>query len=142
MRGQEVPLKLKDGHFLLCLPTGNSADAEAETAFRNYYREKGKELLTKRVRHYQGKVGKTPEGVRVLDLKNRWASCSAKGVLNFHWKCIMVPLTVLDYIVVHELCHLHSRRHGETFWNEVDKVLPDYMHRREWLRKNGAGMDL
>jgi hypothetical protein len=66
----------------------------------------------------------------------------AKGSLNFHWKCMMAPLSVLDNIVVHELCYLHSPRHDETFWNELDKVLPDYLKRKEWLKKNGAGMSL
>ena len=54
----------------------------------------------------------------------------------------MAPLTVLDYIVVHELCHLHHRDHSPAFWNEVDKVLPDYLARKDWLRSKGAGLDL
>ena len=55
---------------------------------------------------------------------------------------MMAPLTVLDYIVVHELAHLLHPNHTEAFWNEVDKLLPDYQERKEWLRTNGAGMDL
>jgi predicted metal-dependent hydrolase len=54
----------------------------------------------------------------------------------------MAPLTVIDYIVVHELCHLHHRDHSATFWNEVDKVLPDHRSRKEWLRIRGATLDL
>jgi predicted metal-dependent hydrolase len=80
--------------------------------------------------------------VRIIDLKNRWASCSPGGSLNFHWKCMMSPPTVLDYIVVHELAHLRYPNHTKAFWNEVDKVMPDYGERKEWLRINGAGMDL
>lgn len=52
------------------------------------------------------------------------------------------PLTVIDYIVVHELCHLHHRDHSDAFWNKVDKVLPDYRDRKEWLRIRGAELDL
>ena len=92
--------------------------------------------------YYQGKMGVEPKSVRVLDLKNRWASCSAGGHLNFHWKCMMAPTTILDYIVVHELAHLRYPNHTAAFWNEVDKVMPDYRERKEWLRVNGAGMDL
>lgn len=55
---------------------------------------------------------------------------------------MMAPASVIDYIIVHELCHIHHRNHTETFWNEVDKVMPDYHRRREWLKKNGAGLDL
>ncbi len=87
-------------------------------------------------------MGVHPKAVRVMDLKNRWASCSPGNNLNFHWKCMMAPLTVLDYIVVHELTHLIHPNHTQAFWNEVDKVLPDYQERKEWLTKNGSQMTL
>jgi predicted metal-dependent hydrolase len=54
----------------------------------------------------------------------------------------MASPTIIDYIVVHELCHLHHLNHTEGFWNEMDKILPDYRERKEWLKKNGAAMDL
>ena len=54
----------------------------------------------------------------------------------------MAPQTVIDYIVIHELCHLHHRDHTDAFWNEVDKVVPQYRERKEWLRKNRAGLDI
>ena len=55
---------------------------------------------------------------------------------------MMAPAKIIDYIVVHELCHLHHRDHTLAFWNEVDKVMPDYRERKEWLRQRGAEMDL
>lgn len=55
---------------------------------------------------------------------------------------MMAPLTIIDYIVAHELCHFHHLDHGDAFWNEVDKVIPAYRERKEWLRKHGAGLDL
>ncbi|RLE35589.1 MAG: M48 family peptidase, partial [Acidobacteria bacterium] len=58
------------------------------------------------------------------------------------WKCMMAPQTIIDYIVVHELCHLHYPDHTDAYWNEVDKVMPGYRERKEWLRKNGAGLDV
>ena len=72
----------------------------------------------------------------------RWASCSKNKDLTFHWKCMMAPLKIIDYIIVHELCHIHHLNHSDAFWNEVDKILPDYLGRKEWLRKNGASLDL
>jgi predicted metal-dependent hydrolase len=80
--------------------------------------------------------------LQVKDLGYRWASCLKNGDVHFHWKCLMAPLTIIDYIVVHELCHLHHRDHSDAFWNEVDKVLPDYRDRKEWLRIHGARLDL
>ena len=55
---------------------------------------------------------------------------------------MMAPLKIVDYIIVHELCHYHHQNHTEAFWNEVDKIMPDYPARKEWLKKNGAGLDL
>jgi predicted metal-dependent hydrolase len=78
----------------------------------------------------------------VIELKYRWASCSPGGALNFHWKCMMAPVTILDDIVVHELAHLIHANHTKAFWNEVDEVMSDFQERKEWLRANGAGMDL
>lgn len=134
---QPVPLMLKEGYFCL-RPNGVSADV----AFKAFYKEKGKQRLEDRVAYYQTKMGVRPKSVRIIDLKNRWASCSSGGNTNFHWKCMMAPPTVIDYIVVHELAHLVYPNHTQAFWNEVDKVLPNYQERKEWLRVNGAGMDL
>jgi predicted metal-dependent hydrolase len=72
----------------------------------------------------------------------RWASCSKTHGLSFHWKCMMAPPRIIDYVVVHELCHIHHRNHSALFWNEVDKVMPDYDERKNWLRNNGANLDL
>jgi predicted metal-dependent hydrolase len=87
-------------------------------------------------------MGVEPTSVKVLDLKYRWASWTPGGYLNFHWKSMVAPAKVLDYIVVHELAHLIVPDHSAKFWNEVDKLLPDYCDRKELLRVHGAGMDL
>ncbi|WP_417763526.1 M48 family metallopeptidase [Shewanella sp.] len=80
--------------------------------------------------------------MRVMELQHHWASCSSKGDLNFHWRCLMAPLAVLDYIVVHELAHRIERNHSSAFWNLVDKVIPDYQKHVSWLKHNGAGLAL
>jgi predicted metal-dependent hydrolase len=133
-------LMLKDGYF--CLRANNGTAVNADEAFKSFYRQKGSGKISQRVAHYQSRMGLRPGAIRVLELKHRWASCTPTGNLNFHWKCMMAPLTVLDYIVVHELAHLRHRNHTDAFWYEVDKVLPDYRECRAWLRQHGAGMDL
>jgi predicted metal-dependent hydrolase len=134
------PLMLKDGYF--CLRTNNGSVPDADAAFKAFYRAKGAVRIPPRVAYYQAKMDVEPKAVKLLDLKHRWASCSPGGNLNFNWKCMMAPLTILDYIVVHELTHLIYPNHTKAFWNEVDKVMPDFQERKEWLRVNGAGMDL
>ncbi len=135
---QDVPLKLYQGYF--CLRKAELAQAENE--FAKFHREKGLEKIPGRVNYYKQIMGIKPNGIRVMDLKTHWASCSDNGTLNFHWKCMMTPLTILDYIVVHELAHLLHPTHNQNFWNLVDKILPDYMERVKWLRENGAGMEV
>ena len=139
-RDQESPLLLKDGYF--CLHVNNGSRRTATAAFRDFYREKGRQRIPERVAYYGDRMGVWPKAVKIIDLKNRWASCSPGGNVNFHWKCMMAPPTVLDYIIVHELAHLIHANHTVAFWNEVDKVMPDYGERKEWLRVNGAGMGL
>ncbi|MCX7111414.1 MAG: SprT family zinc-dependent metalloprotease [Proteobacteria bacterium] len=143
VNGQDEPLKLKDGRFCLLRSIIETSDKEAPyQVFEDFYKNKGLSRLTKRVAYFAGKVGVTPGKVQIKDIGYRWASCLKNGDLHFHWKCLMAPLTIIDYIVVHELCHLHHRDHSLAFWNEVDKVLPDYRERKEWLRLRGAELEL
>jgi predicted metal-dependent hydrolase len=116
--------------------------AAVRKAFRDFYILKGGVLLGQRVQEFASRVGVKPGRVAVKELGYRWASCGARGTLNFHWKIMMAPHTTIDYLVVHELCHLRHRDHSNAFWNEVDKVLPNYRERKEWLRQNGASFDL
>jgi predicted metal-dependent hydrolase len=136
-------LQLKEGRFRLqraLIETGGVA--AARQAFETYFIAKGLERFGQRVAWYAPKVGVEVAAVKVKDMGYRWASCGRSGVLNFHWKSMMAPSRIIDYIAVHELCHLHHRDHSDAFWNEVDKVMPDYRERKEWLRVYGASLDL
>lgn len=137
---QTKPLILKDGYF--CLRSANRSIRDADAAFREFYRAKGAVWIPPRVAYFQTKLDVEPKAIKVIDLKHRWASCTPSGNLNFHWKCMMAPLTILDYIVVHELAHLIYPNHTAAFWSQVDKVMPGFEERKHWLRDNGAGMDL
>jgi predicted metal-dependent hydrolase len=140
---QNEPLTLKDGRFcLLRSLVENGGYEAAHCAFEAFYKDKGQPRLKKRVSHFAAKIGVPAGEVKIKDLGYRWALCLGNGDIHFHWKCLMAPLTVIDYIIVHELCHLHHRAHSDAFWNEVDKVLPDYRTRKEWLRLRGAELAL
>ena len=143
VKDQEQPLSLRSGRFCLRRDVVDRGEiAVAKAAFRDYFIARGKERITQRVLYYAPKVGITSRVIDVRELGNRWASCSPKGNLAFHWKCMMAPPSIIDYVVVHELCHSQYLNHTEAFWNEVDKILPNYRERKEWLKKNGAAMDL
>src|SRR5690349_10095815 len=135
---QDAPLELKNGRFCLRRDVVERGDVSAaQAAFRDYYILRGHERIRSRVDYYVPKVGVQPRGFEVRELGFRWASCSPTGRLAFHWKCMMAPPKIIDYIVVHELCHMRKRDHSERFWNEVDKMLPNYQERKDWLKQNG-----
>ena len=78
--------------------------------------------------------------ISVRSQRSKWGSCSAKGNLNFNCLLLLAPEEVLDYVVVHELCHLREMNHSPRFWAEVERVLPDYKDARRWLRQNGGAL--
>ncbi len=140
---QETQLKLLHGYFCLSRDVLESGGAQAaKAALRAFYCEKGRQRILERVNYFAPKAGIKPIAMLVKDLQFKWASCSKSGKLVFHWKCMMAPLKIIDYIVVHELCHFHYRDHSAAFWNEVDKLMPDYAERKAWLRDHGASLDL
>ena len=134
------PLMLKDGYF--CLRATKASAPDADAVFREFYRVKGATRIPPRVAYFQAKMGVKSKSIKIMELKHRWASCTTNGNLNFHWKCMMAPLTIIDYIVVHELVHLKHPDHSKAFWNYLGKVMPDYLERKDWLKKYGVGMDL
>jgi predicted metal-dependent hydrolase len=83
-----------------------------------------------------------PNKITIKEQKTRWGSCSSRGNLNFNWKVVMAPTEVVNYLVVHELCHLLQMNHSKDFWDLVEAVLPDYRVYREWLKVNGSKLRL
>jgi len=140
---QECDLKLKEGRFCLkrSLIDEHGVDA-ARKAFETFYITKAKQRINDRVAYFAPKAGVKPKSISVGNMAYRWASCSKDGKLNFNWKCMMAPPQIIDYVVIHELCHMHVRDHSEKFWNEVDKILPDFGERKNWLKIHGAALDL
>jgi len=140
---QEVKLKLKHGYFCLSRDVIEvGGEQAAKDALEAFYCAKGQQRLLERVHYFSPKAGVVHSVLQVKDHGFKWASCTKAGKLVFHWKCMMAPPKIIDYIVVHELCHLHYRDHNAAFWNEVDKLMPDYAERKAWLRDHGASLDL
>jgi predicted metal-dependent hydrolase len=77
------------------------------------------------------------ERIEVRDQRTRWGSCSARGTLSFNWRLVLAPFDVLDYVVVHELCHLREPNHSSRFWRLVESRRPDWRAQRAWLHEHG-----
>jgi hypothetical protein len=135
---QDVPLKISGGFFLL----GIKHLPKAEKVFKEFYKEKALLKIKERMKVHEDKFPTKPTSIKVLELRNRWASWTPKNGLNFHWKCIMAPVSVLDYIIMHEMVHLKYPNHSTDFWNELDKKMPDYREQENWLKRNGVKMAL
>lgn len=112
-------------------------DYVKDPALEQAYRRQAKTRLEERAAYFASRMGVSYQRISVRAAKTRWGSCSAKGNLNFHWKLILMPPQVLDYVVVHELAHRKEMNHSPAFWAEVEKILPDYRERRKWLKTYG-----
>ena len=91
-------------------------------------------VIPERVRHFAPLVGVTYGGITIRNQHTRWGSCSSKGNLNFNCLLMLTPDHVIDYVVVHELCHRLEMNHSPRFWAQVERVLPDYRQSLQWLK--------
>lgn len=130
----EKPLKLVDGRFLLSA----SEKGRARQHFIDWYRTVGSAWLRRRVEMYEERLGVHPSKIAVRDLGYRWGSCGEKGTLNFHWHTVLLPPPIADYVIVHELAHLIEKHHTPKFWGLMERALPDYQSRKQWLAENGG----
>lgn len=145
--GQEYALSVAPGaraglRFEQGFSLNQKSQAEAPLLFEKWYRATARRVLTERVQFYAQKFGLKYQKLRISSARTRWGSCSSRGTLSFTWRLVMAPLEVVDYVVVHELAHLRVQNHSAAFWAEVEKMMPDYQPRRDWLKKNGRFLTL
>lgn len=129
-------------HYLTLLEKKNSRpqsnlSAVQKNYLENRYKEAAREYIPKRVAYYQPITGGDYTRITIRSQKTRWGSCSAKGTLSFNWRLMLAPPAILDYVVVHELCHLTHMNHSPAFWQAVEKAFPNYKDARKWLRDHG-----
>ena len=106
------------------------------------YRKAARDYLTARIIFYNKLTGGEYYKITIRDQKSRWGSCSSTGTLSFNYRLIFAPPKVLDYVVVHELCHLTHMNHSKDFWNTVATIMPDYMKYKTWLKEHGHELTL
>jgi len=106
------------------------------------YRQAAKQYIYERVEYYLPQTGGFYSSIRIGDQKTRWGSCSSNKTLSFSWRLMLAPPRVLDYVVIHELCHLTYMNHSKEFWAKVASIDPDYKEHRRWLKENGDSLIL
>ena len=98
-------------------------------------------VISVKVKHYAGLMNVQYGRITIRNQKTRWGSCSSKGNLNFNCLLMLAPDEVVDYVVIHELCHLIEMNHSKAFWKQVEQMMPDYKKHRKWESKNGKEKD-
>lgn len=111
-------------------------------ALDKWYRRQAETEICKTVARWFQVTGKAPLSVRIRNQKARWGSCSRKGAINLNWRLILLPPELLDYVVVHELCHLQQPDHSARFWSIVEQAMPDRKQLRKRLREYSPYLDL
>jgi len=101
-----------------------------------WYLERAEEKIPQRARLYARQIGAWPEKVEIKNYKKQWGSYSHNGVIRFNWKIITAPVTILGYVIVHELCHLIYPNHSAQFWQKIQTTIPNYRNRRNKLKKD------
>ncbi len=134
---QDAPLKLVTGRF--CLRRDELPSAREH--FIRWYSERARAWLAGRVTEYQSRMEVTPTGVKVQELGHRWGSCGKGDWLYFHWKTILLPARIAEYVAVHEIAHLHEPHHTPAFWLRVERAMPDYAQRKAWLAEHGMDVE-
>lgn len=117
---------------------GELSSNTPKNIFEKWIREYARKVIETRTKDIAEKYGFKYKKISIRAQSTRWGSCSSDRNLNFNWKLIMAPVEVLDYVIVHELCHTVEMNHSKSFWNLVASVMPNYKVYRDWLKKNGG----
>ena len=151
--GQNYPLEIVQGNSprihlhqnkLLAIVRDKQAD-NSELIKRlliRWYQQQAEIKLLEKTRYYAKVIGVTPATIVVKTFKARWGSCSSKGDIHYNWKIIMATEAVVDYVVIHELCHILHHNHSPAFWKTVEFYLPTYRNCKEWLKLNGKRLEM
>lgn len=134
---QTEPFKLLNGRLQMRTPM----TMDARKSLVKWYSGRLLRVLSERMRAIEVNVGAQALGVRVQDLGYRWGSCGKSGDVYFHWKVVLLPLRIIDYVIAHELVHLKIAHHTPEFWRKLGRVMPDFEQRKEWLAKHGVETD-
>ena len=152
-QGREVPLRITeearntirvaiDDEVRITLPQGleSHRDAVIGQALFGWVRRWLRERVGYWVQQHSPRFGLRPRDIRIKRMTSRWGSCGPRNDLNINWLLAFTPESVLEYVVVHELCHIRERNHSPAFWSLVSEHLPGYSNERRWLKAHGASL--
>lgn len=142
-KGQEVRLLFLEEEFSgskfhnQCIYISRKNQSNSKKIIISFYKKMAKELLSERIQYYSDKHGFEFNNLKLSSAKTNWGSCSSKKNINLNYKLIMAPIEVIDYVIIHELCHLKEHNHSSRFWNLVGSIDKNYKEHKKWLSDNG-----
>ncbi|MHC1719216.1 MAG: M48 family metallopeptidase [Clostridiaceae bacterium] len=141
-KGKKIDIEFTGAQFNVYLNEEGHAEADIKKALHLWYREELAKILDERIGHFSRRIGVKPNKVSIRSQKTIWGSCTRDNNLSINLKLSLAPLDVIDYIVVHELCHITHKNHSREFWLAVESAMPDYRKKKDWLKLNGCSLIL
>ncbi len=132
--------KFQQGIFIAMLPSEITEDQHREKLlplYEHWLKEKGETFVRKRINRFTLKLQEEPTKIKIKDQQQRWGSCTANGQVLINWRILLAPVSIIDYVLAHELAHLKYMDHSQAFWDTLGMLIADYEERKEWLRVNG-----
>lgn len=133
----QEPLDLRDGFIL-----NEKEQSRGRELFIEWYKKEAKKIIAARVEWWARRFCLAYRSVNITCANRRWGSCAPNDRLNFSWRLVMAPISVIDYVVVHELAHITHKDHSRRFWSRVKAMYPDHKDAKTWLRANEVMLNL
>ena len=134
--GANPSINLESGELVATIPAGKQQQNTVKNLLENWYRNRAEILLREKTERLSKIIKVSPASVSVGNYKSRWGACSSEGKITYNWKIILTPHRIIDYVVVHELCHLLEHNHSPRYWKHVERYVADWRECREWLKSN------
>jgi len=151
--GKNHPLKIESGLYPVIKlhqdelvvsvrdKTVDNSQAIKQLLFK-WYKQQAESELRDKTERYSSIIGVNPSSVTIKSFKSRWGSCSIAGGIQYNWKIIIAPERIVNYVVIHELCHILHHNHSPAFWKAVEKYCHDYRDCSAWLKINGGRLEI
>src|SRR5215204_311064 len=133
-------IEIDDGKFIVRVKSAKVSNNVLKKLYENWITENAQSIFESKIRKYSKKLGVRVKSVTIKNLRNRWGSLTKSGIINLNVNMIKAPEDVIDYIIVHELCHLKIKEHSHRYWDLLHKFMPNYQDKIEWLKVNGNSL--
>lgn len=124
------------------IETAELSEEQLQLKLKKFYFSSCKKLIGERITRYQTQLRVKPKSIEIVESRTKWGSCSSDKKLTFNYRLAMAPVEVIDYVIIHELCHLLHMNHDRSFWRRVGSLMPDYKEKEEYLARYGGAMTL